>query len=407
MGIDFVFSQTPQNNTKNLFTIATGGVNLTNQDRRLRENHFGEFWPDGDHVQVSLWSRIPLGEKWTLTLEPVWNTPRDGNDIFLRRGYGHLVLSNTFLEVGRNSLWWGPGRHGALIMSNNAFPFDMVRLGSEMPFLLPGFLARIGLLEVEWFLTQLEENRDFPQPNLMGFRFQAHPSDRLTIGLSRVTLLGGEGRPGLNALDVLKILFGKPNQSGELEVNELAGVDLVIRSPLEKILPGHQLDLYVEYAGEDEAGYLPSREGVLYGMEWKTFNHQFIIEHATNHVPCCPYFWYNHAIYPYTYRGNVIGHHMGSDSADLYIRFVPFSYEKWRYGIDMDKENALSPPLNDGVYGCLPKPCVKERWVGGADVTYIQNKSLRYTLRYQREELRQISQTNKSNYAWLTLQWSF
>ncbi|MBI3359163.1 MAG: hypothetical protein HY037_06270, partial [Nitrospirae bacterium] len=359
IGIGFAAGDSPPDATRNLLTIEAGSIDLSAQDRRFRENHFGGFWPDGGYFQASLQSLIPLGEKGTLTLEPVFNS--DDNEIFLRRGFGHLVLSNTFLEVGRNSLWFGPGRHGALIMSNNGFPFDMVRLGSETPFLLPGFLARIGLLEAELFLTQLEENRKFPRPNLIGLRFQAHPSDRFTIGLYRVTLFGGDGRPSVTASDFLKILFGKPNQPGELEVNELAGVDLSFLTPLEKILPGHQLELYLEYAGEDEAGYLPSRGGTLYGLEWKDARRQFIIEYANNHVSGHPNFWYNHAIYPYTYRGNIIGHHMGSDAEDLYIRLVPFSYEEWGYGIDMDKENTLSDAPSG--FGCLPKPCVKERWI--------------------------------------------
>ena len=53
----------------------------------------------------------------------------DGGSINLQlhKGYVKLNVFNFEVEVGRDSLWWGPGYHAALLMSNNAPPMDMIK----------------------------------------------------------------------------------------------------------------------------------------------------------------------------------------------------------------------------------------------------------------------------------------
>jgi len=55
---------------------------------------------------------------------------------------------NLELEVGRDSLWWGPGYNGALLMTNNARPFDLVKLSNAYPYRIPW----IGLLKFIFLL---------------------------------------------------------------------------------------------------------------------------------------------------------------------------------------------------------------------------------------------------------------
>ena len=44
-------------------------------------------------------------------------------NVQLHKGYAKLNIGNFEVEVGRDSLWWGPGYHAALLMSNNAPPW--------------------------------------------------------------------------------------------------------------------------------------------------------------------------------------------------------------------------------------------------------------------------------------------
>lgn len=376
-------------------------VSLGREEHRLRENYFGEAWQDGINFQAALWSRLSFGERLSLVIEPVLVTPREGRDVYFRRGFLRLVLLNTELKVGRDSLWWGPGRHGALLVSNNAFPFDMIQLGSAAPFYLPGFLSRIGTFEIKGFLTELEENRDFPHVRLFGLRLVYHPLDEITIGFSRVTMFGGEGRPGLTLIDFGKLYFNNPNMTGKFEVNELAGLDLRLLPPIRKILPGHKMELYGEYGGEDEAGLRPGKRAILVGLEWTFEDLRLIVEHANTHVPGFPNVWYHHTLYTsgYTYRGNIIGHHMGGEAKDFYLRMERPFMEQWAVGVDVERENHhLSSPNQEEI----------RRW--GGDATYSEKIGSSYSARLIYEQIRNLnllSENERNIYAILTMSWQF
>jgi hypothetical protein len=96
--------------------------------------------------------------------------------------------------------------------------------------------------------------------------------------------------------------------------------------PLFEGLPFRSLRFYVDGAGEDEAGGLPSNWGFLYGLQindiLKTGRTDLRIEYADNYVAGKPNVFYNHSIYRsgYTHDGRVIGHHMGTQSSDLFVQ---------------------------------------------------------------------------------------
>ena len=46
----------------------------------------------------------------------------------MRTVYASVEALGIELTAGRESLWWGPGHHGALLASNNAEPISMLRL---------------------------------------------------------------------------------------------------------------------------------------------------------------------------------------------------------------------------------------------------------------------------------------
>lgn len=376
-------------------------VSLKQEERRLRENHFGEEWAEGINFQTALWSRLSLGERLTLEIEPVFITPRDGRDVYFRKGSLRLVLWNIEFKVGRDSLWWGPGRHGALLLSNNTFPFDMIHVGTASPFRLPGILEPLGRFEAEGFLTRLERNRDFPHARLFGLRLVYRPLEEITIGLSRITMFGGEGRPGFTPIDFGKLYFSNPNKSGKFEVNELAGVDLRLRPAIDRILPGHAVELYGEYGGEDEAGFRPSKPALLVGLEWMYADLKLIIEHANNHLRNFPDTWYHHSLYfsGYTYRGNIIGHHMGSDAKDLYLRLKSPFLRQWTVGLDFEQENRhLSSPVQEE----------ERRWGGDVTVSDRAGRSYSARLAYQRiKNLNLLPENERNVYGTVTVIWQF
>lgn len=358
------------------------GAALENQTFRLRENHEGDFYRDGPNAQLELYSWMILGLHLALEIEPSVTFREGGTFLVLKKAALKLTVSNLELEVGRDSLWWGPGYHGALLVSDNAQPFNLFKLSSAEAFRVPWPLSYLGLWKVSLFLARLEKDRDFPYPKLIGFRIALKPTSFLEFGATRVTQFGGQGRPALSLKDFFKIYFGKPNQSGRHEVNEIASVDLRLRIPrLDPFLT--PVELYAEVGGEDEAGYHFTKDAYLMGMYIPDLLHQgttdLRAEYANNHVAGNPDVWYTHGLYTsgYTYHSQIIGHHMGKDSSDLLLRLTHLLGPHLRWGLQWEEErHGLSSPP--------PRP---KRQRISTDLAYDPYGSWRISGRYEYERV--------------------
>ncbi len=283
------------------------------------------------------------------------NTFRSSEDtgVKLVEGYGKLMLGKFEVELGKDSMWWGPGYHGSMLISNNAEPFTMIKLSTPTPVSLPWIFQAIGPFKLVWFLTQLEEDRPIPRPNLTGVRISFKPHPAVELGLSRVMIFGGEGRPKYSFGDYLKASTGRNESlSGNKENDQLGGFDASLLLPVDWLMPAKSVKLYTDWAGEDEAGGLPAKKGHLYGIKFfdifGTGKTDLDIEYANNHVPGNPNVFYTHSIYRagYTYNGRVIGHFMGTDSEDLFFRLTHYLNKDIILGLQYDTQtgNLSSSP---------------------------------------------------------------
>jgi len=319
---------------------------------RLRENHQGDFFREGFNKQLKLRSRGTIGNFLSWFISPKLTINGDGAVFRLEEGLIKLGFKNIELGFGRESLWWGPGYHGALLLSNNAPPLDLIRAGSRQPFRLPYFLKSLGSWQFTTFVAQLEEDRAVPHAKLIGVRIDYLPFPFLEFGASRITQWGGKGRPNIPFLDFLELYFSDPNMSGIFEVNELASVDVKIRLPS---LPWiHGWEVYSEVGGEDEAGFFPQDLGYLVGLYLTGFLEQptldFRVEYANNHVSRKPNVWYNHGVYTsgYTHKGVVLGHHMGSDAESIFFQLSKEMSEEVSIRFSFDQErHFLSGPVKE------------------------------------------------------------
>jgi len=311
------------------------------------ENRRGDIFQKGSNFRGGFASRGTLGDTFAYYLHPEYaGSPEAGNDVDLIEGYGKVGIGSIEMEAGRDSLWWGPGHHGSILMSNNARPFDMLKLSNPQPILLPWIFRVLGPVRAEWFLARLEEDRDFPHANLSGFRLNIKPHPLVELGASRVVMFGGHGQPAPGFFD-----YATPFVLGHerAESNQLAGFDASVLIPLPKNGLLRSIKLYADAAGEDEAGLLPSKWGDLLGVQFndilKTGRTDFRIEYADDIVPDAPNVFYTHSLYTsgYTYYGRVIGHHMGTHSRDLFLQLshyltndliVDVAYDRHTHGID-------------------------------------------------------------------------
>jgi len=104
------------------------------------------------------------------------------------------------------------------------------------------------------------------------------------------------------------------------------------------------LRFYVDGAGEDEAGGIPSNWGFLYGLQvndlLKTGRTDLRIEYANDHVDSKPNVFYTHGVYTsgYTYEDRIIGHHMGTNSSDLFVRLSHYLTEDLILDLVFDRQ---------------------------------------------------------------------
>lgn len=186
-------------------------------------------------------------------LPPGTNQPSVGR-FELLDAYVGATLSNWLISFGKQSLWWGPGDGGPLILSDNMEPINMFRINRVTPLKLPSILGWLGPMRVEFFLGQFTGyqyvfspspigfNGQFgqtlnPQPFIHGEKVSFRPTRNFEFGISRTTIYGGPGYP-LTIHTFLRSMFstaneavtatgGSPNKPGDRQ----ASVDFSYRIP--------------------------------------------------------------------------------------------------------------------------------------------------------------------------------
>jgi hypothetical protein len=313
------------------------------------ENIRGDTFDEHSNFRTGFASRAQLFDITAFYIHPEypWSAKDSDEDVRLIEAYGKLMLGSFEIQAGQDSMWWGPGYHGSMLMSNNVEPFKMIKLSNPSPVELPWIFKGLGPFKMTWFLTQLEKDRFIRRPNLTGLRLEFKPHPALELGLSRTMIFGGEGRPKYSLWDYWRAFLGR-NQSlsGTKENDQLGGFDASLLLPVKGLLPAKSVKLYTDWVGEDEGGGLPSKWGRLYGMKFfdifddgKT---DFDIEYANNHVSGSPDVFYNHSVFRsgYTYYDRIIGHFMGTDAEDLFFRLTHYLTSNIILGIQYDHETS-------------------------------------------------------------------
>ena len=291
----------------------------------LNTNNDGIDYREHHNLQVVLESEARLGKYLLFNWRPLVEV-RDGGGASLHtlQGLAALGLGPLQLSVGRQSLWWGQGRRGTLLLSNNARPLDMVRLTNPVPARLPWFLRVLGPFRFDFFVSRLEEDRVVAEPYFGGLRFDLRPFSWLELGASRTVIFGGEGRPGVGFDDLLTIVGGE-NVGGSSESNQIAAIDARIRIPA---LAG--LEIYGEYGGEDQADLLDvipffCKKAFLLGLYLPRLEPSgrlgLRLEHADlSTINLDSSVWYRHGTYEsgYVYEGNLLGHPVGGDGRETW-----------------------------------------------------------------------------------------
>ena len=291
-------------------------------------NEQGREFNQGANFYFSNRSAVKFYERFVITADPefsvVENKGISNQDTDINLRFHELNLSTRFgpadITVGRVPLWWGPGRHGSLILSNNARPFDMVKLSTAGPILLPWYFKYLGLIRGETFLTELETSRAVSHPYMWGMRVSSRIFKWLEFGGSRTAMFGGKHR-SVDLETIAEVITGSTENDIDDPGNQIATLDARVIIPWSF----QPIELYGEIGGEDEAGGFFSREAYLTGFYLPRIGpsnaFEFTFEFTQTAVNHHPRTWYTNKNFPdgYTYYNEIMGHHVGTDGLDLFF----------------------------------------------------------------------------------------
>ena len=202
----------------------------------------------------------PLSTRELIETVNHYPVPPPGTDqpstqqLTLLDSYVGLMFSNWELSFGKQSLWWGPGDGGPMMLSDNIEPINMFRINRVSPFKLPSVLGWLGPLRVELFLGQLSGTQFVFSPSPVGFTGQTgqilddqpfihgqklsfKPTRNFEFGVFRTTVYGGPGYP-FTTHTFLRSLFSTINEqvsstggSAVKPGDRRSGVDFSYRLP--------------------------------------------------------------------------------------------------------------------------------------------------------------------------------
>lgn len=330
-----------------------------NADRELEQslnaNNGGDLYATGSNWRFGFVSLLEDAGPFSLSLNPELRTGGGSERGVLRTGYGVVGFSWIDIIVGKDSQWWGPGQHGAILLSDNAEPLTMVRFTAPTPRTLPWILKYLGPFQYSLFVSRLEADRnDYPRPYFSGIRVSFKPWSCLEVGLAKTSLLGGGDRPDDLKTWVNSLLAINEHEQSDNPGDQRAGFDLKLTIPAD-VQP---VQLYWEQAGEENRQRFtrwPYKLANLYGIYLPRIagieRLELRAEYALNQVRDQDYVWYTHGTYTsgYTYNGMIMGHHMGTESRDRFASVtLRFPEQQARLTVSVDRmEHDLSQEVRE------------------------------------------------------------
>ncbi len=154
------------------------------------------------------------------------------NQFALLDAYVGINIQGWQISFGNQSLSWGPGPGGSLLLSNNAAPFPMVRMVPLDAFEIPGVSKILGPFSVEQFFGRLEDHTGPSQPWIFGQKASLKPFHSLEFAYSRTTMLGGTGGDPITSSNLLESMFGRVNSvTGSVPGDSRTAIDWTWRLP--------------------------------------------------------------------------------------------------------------------------------------------------------------------------------
>jgi hypothetical protein len=248
----------------------------------------------GDHLAFSVESSLK-GRRSTV---PRWDA---------RATVGAFALA-----IGREHVGWGPGVGGAIVLDGAVIP--RAEVSTATPLHGGGVLRWLGPVSLHTFAARLGEPQR-GRPYFWGMRAAVQPHDRLTIGVNRASIFGGDSIATPTTFgNVARMLVGHLSRDFE---NQVVSADFRYRLPTERVLP---LVAYLEWGSEDESGGWWKVAGRMAGAYVPAFPSlpelSAGVEYAGFAKPCCgnpPWYLHGSQSGGWVYGDRPLGHPLGGE----------------------------------------------------------------------------------------------
>jgi len=299
------------------------------KDRMLFENKEGWILKDGFNTRIKAVSWAKFSDICAVSVTPGIRYSNEDTDVNIEDAHVRLNPTgwNTEYAIGRSSMWWGPGFHGSVLMTDNAFPLDSLRINNIRPFRLPGIFKKMGRWTGAWFISRLEKNFNPSHAWVTGWKLDYVPAGFMKLGIGHILQFGGKGVNMLGAnhfIGTSSLFFSAGGGADEPENHIMSFDGQIFLRRIDRFLPiATGAKLYTEWGAEDESKNIPvdlaSITGAYFTDVFKIPGFDVKAEIARFHKIFYTHFKY---ISGYTHKGNFIGHTAGGDSEDIALSAI-------------------------------------------------------------------------------------
>jgi membrane-associated phospholipid phosphatase len=170
--------------------------NVTGFTASANDGRFA-FYVDGEYQYAPTIPGYPLSVREVISevdLNPLLPPkPVTSNQFTLLDTYAKLKFLGLDWSVGKQSMWWGPGESGSMLMSDNAVPFWSFQVNRTEPMNIPLLSRFLGPFEVANFFGALAGHQYPVGPYMFGQKASFKPTENLELGFTRDDVFGGEG----------------------------------------------------------------------------------------------------------------------------------------------------------------------------------------------------------------------
>lgn len=296
-----------------------------------------------------------IGHETAIALRPRFSYDKDNDfSASLEEGYIKTRAGIWAFEAGKQAMTWGQGETGNLALGDNMRPLTTLQAHFIEPQKVGGFFRFLGQADVHLFYGFLEGDRrdraaalgykDYDDAGLIGIRADFSPTSYFTFGVSRLSMLGGDGN-GLDSSDWGHWLYGRNDDADQDRWDDIAGGDFRLS------LPG--VTFYGELYGEDQSHYMPSKVAYRAGMYLPKLTHDGSWD-MTLEMADTSDAWYGHQRFNngWTYHDAIMGDAMGRDARKYYGAVRHYLPNETSIGLyaqrtEMERGMSIHPTVNE------------------------------------------------------------